>query len=145
MNSRQKGKRGELELVKYLKSWGVNARRGQQHRGGPDSPDIIHDIPGVHIECKRCEDIDIGTKALQEAVEQALHDARSENAIVFWKKNSVQYRGKDGKFHRTTNAWRVSATYLRPFMDDDGNIRKLVYTVAADDWMRAMGYERKTT
>jgi Holliday junction resolvase len=136
MNSRRKGKDGELALVKYLKSWGVDARRGQQHRGGPDSPDIIHNIPGVHIECKRCEDIDIGTKALAEALDQAGDDAGKDFPIVFWKRNSVQYRGKDGKFHRTKNTWRVTWWHV-------ASGRGIIVTAAADDWMQAMGYKRK--
>ena len=56
INSRAKGKVGELELVKFLISHGFAARRGVQHKGGPDSPDVIcPDLPGVHLECKRVE------------------------------------------------------------------------------------------
>lgn len=55
INSRAKGKAGELELAKVLRSWGLDeARRGVQYRGSSDSPDVIG-IPGVHIECKRTE------------------------------------------------------------------------------------------
>jgi hypothetical protein len=38
MNSRNKGKRGELEAAKFLASEGFPARRGQQFSGGADSP-----------------------------------------------------------------------------------------------------------
>lgn len=55
INSRAKGKAGELELAAFLREHGWDARRGQQFSGGTDSPDIVHDIPGVHIECKRVE------------------------------------------------------------------------------------------
>ena len=41
MNSRTKGKRGELELAKALRLYGYDARRGQQYHGGADSPDVI--------------------------------------------------------------------------------------------------------
>lgn len=54
MNSRAKGKRGELELASYLRSRGYTARRGVQFHGGADSPDVVG-IDGVHIECKRVE------------------------------------------------------------------------------------------
>lgn len=55
LNSRSKGKRGELELAAFLRKHGYEAVRGQQFKGGGDSPDVVHNIPGVHIECKRVE------------------------------------------------------------------------------------------
>lgn len=55
MNSRAKGKVGELEAAAFLREHGFAARRGQQFSGGGDSPDIVHDIPGVHLEVKRVE------------------------------------------------------------------------------------------
>jgi len=42
--SRDKGKIGEREVVQLLKDWGWKAKRGQQFRGGPDSPDVIHNM-----------------------------------------------------------------------------------------------------
>jgi Holliday junction resolvase len=38
MNSRAKGKRGELEIAKVLRENGYDAHRGQQYKGGADSP-----------------------------------------------------------------------------------------------------------
>ena len=57
MNSRAKGSRGERELRDQLRAAGfVNARRGQQFAGGPDSPDIVcPELPTIHFECKRVE------------------------------------------------------------------------------------------
>jgi Holliday junction resolvase len=55
MNSRDKGKRGELELAAFLREHGFDeARRGQQFHGGGDSPDVVG-VPGWHFECKRIE------------------------------------------------------------------------------------------
>jgi Holliday junction resolvase len=55
MNSRAKGKAGELELAKFFREHGFDeARRGVQFRGGGDSPDVIG-LPGFHVECKRVE------------------------------------------------------------------------------------------
>jgi len=56
-NSCVKGKVGERELAQVLRDHGfTGARRGQQHAGGADSPDVVcPDIPGVHFECKRVE------------------------------------------------------------------------------------------
>jgi len=53
-DSRRKGKDGELELAKLIRDqFGVDARRGQQFAGGPDSPDLVTDFDALHIECKR--------------------------------------------------------------------------------------------
>jgi hypothetical protein len=56
MNSRNKGKRGELEAAKFLASEGFPARRGQQFSGGTDSPDVLCEaLPRIHFEVKRTE------------------------------------------------------------------------------------------
>ena len=78
-NSRAKGIRGELELAEFFKARGIAARRGQQHAGGGDSPDVVHDLPGIHVECKR-------TEALQmwPALDQAKRDAaEGKTPVVF--------------------------------------------------------------
>lgn len=57
INSRDKGCRGEREWAKFLRERGfTDARRGQQHAGGPDSPDVVGGIPGTHAEAKRVEE-----------------------------------------------------------------------------------------
>lgn len=55
VNSRQKGKRGELEFAHFLKARNIAARRGQQFHGGPGSPDVVTNLTGVHFEVKRVE------------------------------------------------------------------------------------------
>ena len=87
MNSKQKGKRGELELAHWLTDRGYPARRGQQFKGTPDSPDIVCESLGdIHIECKRVE-----TFNAYKALEQAKGDASSDQTpAVFHRRN-----GKD--------------------------------------------------
>lgn len=52
-NSRDKGKRGEREFARTLTTLGYPAERGQQFRGGQDSPDVKCDsLPQVHWEVK---------------------------------------------------------------------------------------------
>ena len=51
-SQREKGKRGEREIAALFRAHGFQARRGRQYKGGPDSPDIEHDIPGLHVEVK---------------------------------------------------------------------------------------------
>lgn len=84
MMSKNKGKVGEREVADMLKSNGFMARRGQQFQGGTDSPDVVHDIPGVHIEVKRTEAL-----KLWDAMAQATADKRpGEMATVWHRKNN---------------------------------------------------------
>ena len=84
MNSREKGKRGEREAAAVLREMGfLNARRGLQYQGGPDSPDVADAIPGVHIEVKRTERIQ-----LYKALEQSKAESdEGEVPIVLAKQN----------------------------------------------------------
>jgi Holliday junction resolvase len=87
-NSRQKGKRGELEAAKYLRSLGfTSARRGVQYSGGPDSPDVVCDeLPGVHIEVKYgVKGLDLGTQLWKDACEQSIREAVGMSWCVLWK------------------------------------------------------------
>lgn len=82
MNSREKGKKGERELAGILKAHGYKSRRGQQYCGTSGEADVVG-IPGVHIECKRVEKLNIYT-----AMAQAVRDARpGEIPTVFHRKN----------------------------------------------------------
>ena len=106
--SRSKGKRGELSLVHALNpgrtpfpaGWRhsiteilVSASTGRQHHGGPDSPDIRHNIPGVHIECTHREDIGADNSVLKTKLEQACRDApHGTLPIVVWKRNREPWR-----------------------------------------------------
>lgn len=81
--SKNKGKRGELEVAELLKKHGFEARRGQQFAGGGDSPDVVHSMEGMHIEVKRTERF-----SLYDALEQANRDKKaSEDALVFHRPN----------------------------------------------------------
>ena len=82
MNSKNKGKRGELELANILKTYGYNARRGQQYCGVSGDADVIG-LPGIHIEVKRVEKLNI-----DNAVDQSCNDASiGELPIVLHRKN----------------------------------------------------------
>lgn len=82
MNSREKGKRGELELARVLRSLGYDCRRGQQYSGKNGDADVVG-LPGIHIECKRVERLN-----LTEAMKQARRDALpGEFPVVFHRRN----------------------------------------------------------
>ena len=83
LKSKMKGKLGELEASKLIKEYGFEARRGQQFQGGTDSPDVVHSIPGIHIEVKRTETLNIGA-----ALEQADRDRKvHERPVILHRKN----------------------------------------------------------
>lgn len=84
-NSRQKGKRGELEFAALLRQYGHEARRGQQFCGSPDSPDVVSDID-YHVEVKRVERLN-----LWAAIEQARADAGDKPWLVAHRKNQERW------------------------------------------------------
>lgn len=66
-NGNAKGKAGERELAKVLKKAGFEARRAQQYCGQAGDEDIRHNIPGLYIECKRVEKLNV-LRAYKQAV-----------------------------------------------------------------------------
>ena len=82
MNSRRKGKEGELSLARKLREYGYDCRGGQQYSGANGDADVVG-LPGIHIECKRVERLN-----LAEAMHQAERDARpGELPAVFHRRN----------------------------------------------------------
>lgn len=86
MNSKQKGARGERELAMVLRSFGYEGRRGVQYSGANGDPDVLG-LPGVHIECKRVEKLNI-----QDAMDQSKRDARdTEIPVVMHRRNNCEW------------------------------------------------------
>lgn len=86
MNSRAKGKRGERELASILKDNGYDARRGQQYSGANGDADVVG-LPGIHIECKRVEHLN-----LYDAMSQSKHDAKQgEVPTVMHRKDNCKW------------------------------------------------------
>lgn len=115
MNSRDKGKRGELEFAHFLKdNHGIDARRGQQFSGGNESPDVVG-VPGLHLEVKRVESLNI-----HAAVAQATKDA----AGLPW---AVAHRRNGGKWLVTVDAkhyFNLRTELLRLLPQNDGTERR---------------------
>ena len=83
MNSKNKGKRFERLVAGLFKSIGYDARRGQQYCGANGDADVVG-VPGLHIECKHVERLN-----LYDAIAQSKHDARqNELPVVIHKKNN---------------------------------------------------------
>lgn len=84
INSKEKGKNGEIELAKVLREAGYKgARRSVQYSGANGDADIVDAIPGIHIECKRVERLN-----LEAAFEQSARDAKAgEIPVVMHRRN----------------------------------------------------------
>ena len=84
MNSRGKGKAGELELAKFLTVRRYPAKRGQQFHGGADSPDVVSpSLEGIHIECKRVEN-----GSMYMWLDQAIEDANGKKVPTVWHRKN---------------------------------------------------------
>ncbi|SHK38644.1 hypothetical protein SAMN02745248_02425 [Hathewaya proteolytica DSM 3090] len=85
-NSKQKGARGERELSSKLREYGYDTRRGQQYCGANGDADVVG-LPGIHIECKRVERLNI-----YDAIGQAKSDAKhGEIPTVFHRKDRCEW------------------------------------------------------
>ena len=88
VNSRRKGAVGERELAHKLNDYGFNTRRTVQYNGKAEEgqADLLG-LPGIHIECKRVEKLN-----LYDAMAQAIHDANAgELPAVFHRKNHSEW------------------------------------------------------
>ncbi len=74
MNSRNKGAVGEKRTSEGLKGYGYDCRRGQQYCGTNGDADVVG-LPGLHIECKRVERLN-----LDDAMEQTKADAKGRDS-----------------------------------------------------------------
>lgn len=85
--ARAKGAAGERELSRVIRAHGFECER--TGRNGITSEDVTHDIPGIHLECKRDERLSVDAM-----VRQAERDAPRDLVPV------VAYR-------RSRQPWRV--------------------------------------
>jgi hypothetical protein len=96
-NSKAKGAKGERELASKLREYGYKTRRGQQYCGANGDADVVG-LPGIHIECKRVEKLNI-----YDAVNQAIRDSSKGDLPFGYDLPAV--------FHRKNNCeWLVTMT-----------------------------------
>lgn len=91
MNSRRKGKAGELEFARFCRENGYEVRRTAQYCGKTgDAADCIG-LPGIHIEVKRVEHLNI-----DDALDQARRDADAKGTgelpIVAHRRNNTRWK-----------------------------------------------------
>ena len=85
INSCSKGKRGERQWRDVLRAEGYEAKRGQQHAGGTDSPDVVTSLP-IHQEVKLTERLQ-----LRKATDQARRDSAGKPWLVATKWNGGEW------------------------------------------------------
>lgn len=97
-NSRQKGARGERLLRDWLRDTynDTEARRGQQRKGGEDSPDVdspLLKMLKIHPEVKWYEECKLTQKGtLNDWLAQASRDAAGDfDPVVFHKWNRSEW------------------------------------------------------
>lgn len=81
---REKGKRGEREFASLCRSYGYQARRGQQYAGANGDADVVG-LPGIHVEVKRVERLDL-LGAMSQSKAEAKED---ELPIVAHRRNNA--------------------------------------------------------
>ena len=84
--SRQKGARFELEIAHYLKAHGYpEAHRTAQHCGKTGDVGDVEGIPGLHVECKRVEKLNL-YNAYHQAVRDSSANGNGNIPVVIHKK-----------------------------------------------------------
>ena len=86
INSGRKGKTGERQVRDLLLNYGYEARRGRQFSGSPESPDVVTDFEGIHIEAKWVESLN-----LYRAFQQSEKDAGDKIPTVWHRKNRTPW------------------------------------------------------
>lgn len=88
--SRDKGKRRERQLRDLLRSWGLCARRGQQHSGEIGNPDVIcENTPDILWESKGRESTAFYVWLLET---RRIAEAKGNKLpIVAYKKNNCPW------------------------------------------------------
>jgi Holliday junction resolvase len=94
VNCRAKGARGEREAAKLLRDLGfAGARRGQQFRGGYDTPDVIcESLPGIILEVKCEQAVKPGTKRFEDVWDRLVKDCRVRQLpALLWRHDRGQW------------------------------------------------------
>ena len=83
--SREKGKRFERWVANYFCEHGVSARRTAQYCGKTGQAGDVEGVPGVHVECKAVEKLNL-EQAYQQSVRDAEAVGNGEVPIVIHKR-----------------------------------------------------------
>ena len=82
-SSKRKGKIGELEVANLLKAAGFEkAQRSAQCKGNTGQAPDVEGLPGIHIEVKRVERLNL-RKAYEQAVNDSKENGNNDFPVVF--------------------------------------------------------------
>ena len=90
INSRTKGKAGELEFSKLCKEHGYDVRRMQQFCGATGDAADCTGLDGIHIEVKRVEHLNIH-EAMNQSVRDSAAAGKGSLPIVAHRKNRTDW------------------------------------------------------
>ena len=90
IKAKRKGKDGELELVRLIKEHGYDARRTAQYCGNKGEAADVVGLPGISIECKRVEQLNI-YNAINQATRDAEAAGNGDLPVVFHRKNNCKW------------------------------------------------------
>ena len=89
-NGKQKGKRGELEFSRLCREYGWEVRRTAQYCGNTGEAADVVGLPGLHVEVKRVEKLNI-----YDGVEQMKRDRDKKDpdllAILAHRRNNREW------------------------------------------------------
>ena len=87
INSKSKGKRGELGLVHSLRDAGFpDVKRTVQYCGKATGTADVIGLPGIHVEVKNVQRLNIW-KALSQSKRDSEADGNGDTPAVFFKRN----------------------------------------------------------
>lgn len=85
LNSKAKGKRGELYVVNRFKEEGFDCNRTAQFKGNTGRADDIEGLDYLHVEVKFVENLNV-SKAMEQAERDCIASKRDAFPVVFHKK-----------------------------------------------------------
>mgnify|MGYP000091350381 CR=1 FL=1 len=86
INSKQKGKRGELEWVHRLKGEGYEAERTVQYKGSLESFDVESNCPIKRYEVKRVQNLNV-----YAVMDKSRQEAQGEAFALAWRKDGGKW------------------------------------------------------
>lgn len=84
--SRDKGKRFERDIANFFKTYGITAKRTAQYCGKTGQAGDVEGVPGIHIECKAVEKLNLEA-AYAQSVRDAEAAGKGEYPVVIHKKS----------------------------------------------------------
>lgn len=86
INSKRKGKKGELAFCQLCEVYGYEVSRTAQYRGNTGQAGDVEGLAGIHVEVKNQERLNL-REAITQSVEDCAAEGKGKLPIVAHKKN----------------------------------------------------------